>query len=312
MLKQQQQLVLHDCDANSDDLITNMVLRRATNLRLAGTVITSGLCYVDEGYKNLRSIEHYLGSPEVEIGLWAEEMPNPFPADWREDSRRYGKLPFLQSALGHVGKPAKAVEMMTRTLRRASQPVTLVCTGPMTVLAKVLERNPRLASKIRMVVIMGGAVRVPGNVKVGQGEVSGVDGTAEWNVFCDPYAFKSVLAQDVLIRLISLDVTNQLPIDAKLLNKLKAQGKKSRASHVAYELWRLQADRQIYLWDPTTAMSLVRPDLFRFEYVDIDVETSGASLGRLIQLPPGKGKLVELAVGVDKEQVLANLLALLG
>src|SRR5580658_10826308 len=128
MFKQAKQLVLHDCDANSDDLITNMVLRRAANLELAGTVITSGLCYVEEGYKTLRSIEHYLGLPEVEIGLWAEEMPNPFPAEWREDSRRYNQLPFLKQALGCVRKPAKAVEMMTCILTQASQPVTLVCT----------------------------------------------------------------------------------------------------------------------------------------------------------------------------------------
>ena len=155
---------------------------------------------------------------------------------------------------------------------------------------------------------MGGAVRVPGNVK----SVSGADGTAEWNVFCDPYAFKTVLAFDIPIRLISLDVTNQLAITPSLGRKLSEQAKNSRASNVAASVWNIQEGREIYLWDPTTAISLLRPDLFRFEYVDIDVVTDGASLGRLVEVAPGCGRTVELATGVDAEAVLSYFLALLG
>jgi purine nucleosidase len=302
-------LVLHDCDANSDDLITNLVLRGSPSLALIGTVITNGLCYVQDGYKTLRAIEHYVGSPEVEVGLWAPEMPNPFPDEWRSDSRRYTQLPFLAQSLGCVRKPQRATDLVRRLLTQANRPVTYVATGPLTVLAEVLRRKPQLAGKIRQVVIMGGALRVKGNVANGQGKVTSVDGSAEWNVYCDPYAFKTVLAYDVPIRLISLDVTNQLPVDKELLERLSGLGKTSRAAHVAAELWKIQADRQIYLWDPTTAMSLIRPDLFRFEYVDIDVQTEGASLGRLIERHPQKGRLVELAVSVDSKRVLESLLA---
>jgi purine nucleosidase len=308
MFTKPQQLVFHDCDGNSDDLITSMVLRLAANVEVVGTVITNGLCYVKEAHRALRAIEHYVGMAEVEVGVWEGEMPNPFPDLWRQDSRLFNDLPALAQAQGAVRKPIKATTLLRRCLTQARSPVTLVCTGPMTVLAEVLAAKPQLASKVRQVVIMGGAVRVPGNVK----NVDGADGTAEWNVFSDPYSFKTVLAHDVPIRLISLDVTCQLPVDQTLLEKLASQGQTSRASEVAAQLWSLQAGREIFLWDPTTAMSIIRPDLFRFEYVDIDVITDGASLGRLVQLPAGQGRTIELAVSVDTEQVLASLLGLLG
>jgi len=308
MFTRPKQLVFHDCDGNSDDLITTMVLRAAANVEVVGTVITNGLCYVKEAYRALRAIEHYTGMSEVEVGVWEGEMPNPFPDLWRQDSRLFNDLPSLSKAHGSLRKPLKATTLMRRCLTQARRPITLVCTGPLTVLAEVLRSKPQLATKIRQVVIMGGAVSVAGNVK----NVDGADGTAEWNVYCDPYSFKTVLAYDVPIRLISLDVTNQLPVDKDVIEKLASNGAHSRTSEVAAELWRLQEGREIFLWDPTTAMSIIRPDLFRFEYVDIDVVTDGPSLGRLVRLPAGQGRLVEMAVAVDKEQVLSCLIDLLG
>jgi len=308
MSKPRKKPVLHDCDANSDDLITSMVMRNAPNLELVASVITNGLCYVADGYRAMRRLEHFTGCPEVEIGVCDQEMPNPFPPEWRSDSRRYNRLPCLARALGKVRRPRRATAVVERRLKSATAPITFVCTGPTTVLAAVLKRKPELAAKIRQLVVMGGAVRVAGNVQA----VHAGDGTAEWNVFCDPHSFKTVLAHDIPVRLIALDVTNQLPIDRALLDQLKAMAATSRCAEVAAQMWELQAGRQIYLWDPTTALSLIRPDLFRFEYVGIDVVTEGRSAGRLVELPPGQGRLVELATAVDKEQVLACFLQLLG
>jgi purine nucleosidase len=308
MLNRKKHVVFHDCDGNSDDLVTSILLRLSPEVELVGTAISNGLCYVRESHAAMRSIERYLGVPEVDIGIWEGEMPNPFPDAWRSDSRRYNELPFLAQKRSTLGKPGKAVSLLKRCLRQATHPITVIGTGPLTVVAEVLRTNPKLAGKIRQLIIMGGAVRVPGNVK----GVPGADGSAEWNVFCDPYAFKTVLAYDIPIRLISLDVTNKLAITQSLVQKLSEQAKTSRASNVAASVWNIQDGREIYLWDPTTAISVIRPDLFRFEYVDIDVVTDGASLGRLLEVAPGCGRTVELATGVDSEAVLSCFLGLLG
>lgn len=308
MFCRKKHVVFYDCDGNSDDLVTAMLLWAAPEVELVGTAISNGLCYVWESHAAMRSIQRYLGVPEGDIGIWDGEMPNPFPDAWRSDSLRYNDLPFLARKRSPLGKPGKAVSLLRRCLRQASHPITVIGTGPMTVVAEVLRTDPRLAGKIRQLVIMGGAVRVPGNVK----SVPGVDGTAEWNVFCDPFAFKAVLAHNIPIRLISLDVTNKLVVNSSLVQKLSEQAKTSRASLVAASVWNIQEGREIYLWDPTTAISMLRPDLFRFEYVDVDVVTDGASLGRIVEVAPGSGCTVELATGVDSEAVLTYFLKLLG
>ena len=57
-----------------------------------------------------------------------------------------------------------AVELIIEKVMAAPGEITLVPIGPLTNLALALRREPRLASAVREVVIMGGALRVPGNV----------------------------------------------------------------------------------------------------------------------------------------------------
>jgi purine nucleosidase len=245
--------------------------------------------------------------PAHEIGIWEDEMPNPFPVLWRNDSLLYNNLPVLKEARGVNPEPLKAAELMERCLTNASSPMTIVCTGPLTVLAAVLGSNPGLASNIGEIVVMGGALNVAGNVRL-----EGTDGTAEWNVYCDPASLKAVLQCNIAMRFITLDVTQHLPVDPELVEQLSMQGHSSRASSVAAALWRLQEDREIYLWDPVTAMAVAQPELFRFEPVSIDVVTEeGPSLGQLIECPAGQGHQVNVATAVDRDGVYGRMAELL-
>ncbi|TGD39558.1 ribonucleoside hydrolase, partial [Salmonella enterica subsp. enterica serovar Poona] len=50
-----------------------------------------------------------------------------------------------------------AVELMAKTLRESSQPVTIVSTGPQTTVALLLKSHPDLQTQIASILIMGGA-----------------------------------------------------------------------------------------------------------------------------------------------------------
>ncbi len=63
----------------------------------------------------------------------------------------------------------------------------ILALGPLTNLAEALERDRSIAANIREIVIMGGAVRVPGNLQDG-GVFHTNNSTAEWNMFVDPLA----------------------------------------------------------------------------------------------------------------------------
>ena len=122
---------------------------------------------------------------------------------------------------------------------------------------------------------MGGAINCKGNV-----EEEGTDGTAEWNVYADPMAFKIVLDSKIPIKLITLDLTNDLPVTKDFLAKLEGQSENSRASALAFKLWSLVKGFDYYFWDTITAAAAIEPGLFTYKEVKIDVSTSGKSIGR--------------------------------
>ena len=68
-------------------------------------------------------------------------------------------------------------------------------------------------------VVMGGAVSVPGNVHL--------DGApeplaAEWNLYVDPSAAAAVVSSGAPMTLVGLDATNQVPVTEELIERLAA------------------------------------------------------------------------------------------
>ncbi|CAM9992459.1 unnamed protein product [Sphacelaria rigidula] len=81
-------------------------------------------------------------------------------------------------------------QLLAETLLAADGRVTVIATGPLTNIAWVLANHPEVAPKIEKVLIMGGALDVPGNVFAR--DVPESDESAEWNFFWDPQAAKAV------------------------------------------------------------------------------------------------------------------------
>src|SRR4029079_3069792 len=97
-----------------------------------------------------------------------------------------------------------AVDVWIEHVRARPREVTLVTCGPLTNLARALEREPEFPRLLRRWVVMGGAYRVPGNTAP----------TTEWNIHCDPEAAKIAFAAPWPARPIALglDVTEKAKI----------------------------------------------------------------------------------------------------
>ena len=74
------------------------------------------------------------------------------------------------------------------------------------VIGAVLQRDPSLSAKINPLVVMAGTFGV-GNIAEPE-----QDGTAEWNVFWDPQAFKIVFDSDIKIQMVGLEKTHEVPL----------------------------------------------------------------------------------------------------
>lgn len=290
--------VIHDHDGHVDDLLSCILLWLSPEIDLQAVGITNGDCYAPQIFEATQKMATFLNIDGPEIALTEDEVPNPFPENWRRESYIINELPLFEDNYlkkpYQQGRPRRIDSVFLDCLQNSKTPLTVVTTGPLTNIAKVLENNPELKEKIQEFIIMGGAVSVKGNV-----EEPGHDGSAEWNVYADPAAFKVILDTKLPIKLISLDLTNEMPVTKDFLQKLEAQAEKSKASALAAKLWSLVKGFDYYFWDTITAAVAIEPGLFTFKDVKIDVSTSGKNMGRTSQAL--FGKKVQLATQVNKQ-----------
>ena len=106
-----------------------------------------------------------------------------------------------------------AIAFMAATCRpRATDPVTLVATGPLTNVARYLAAHG--TDGIARIVLMGGAI-AEGNYTP----------AAEFNIWCDPEAAAAVFASGLDVTMIGLDVTHQALLGRDVEERLRAAGR---------------------------------------------------------------------------------------
>jgi pyrimidine-specific ribonucleoside hydrolase len=220
-----------------------------------------------------------------------------FPAEWRKISDDLPGVPLPLVARRPETK--SAAEYLVERLRNAPAPVQILALGPLTNIAEAVERDHSVAAHIREIVLMGGAVRVPGNLQDG-GVFHTANSTAEWNIFIDPMAADMVFRSGIPIRLIGLDATNTVKIDAQFLREFKTKTLTPLGRVVAGVL---EADRDainqgfFYAWDPLAAAALLRPGIVKIVAMHIEIRQDPPQEGRTMQTPGQPS--VNVAVNAD-------------
>jgi purine nucleosidase len=153
---------------------------------------------------------------------------------------------------------------------RRPEELTLIATAPLTNIALAIEKDIRTMRKLRALIVMGGAVRVPGNV----GPVS------EFNFAADPEAAAIVLQAGLPLTLVPLDVTERVVLTREFLSgvppagTLRAAVEAMVAGTMAFH--RAQGDREgILLHDPLAVGVALDASLVRREPMAVAVETRG-------------------------------------
>ena len=96
-------------------------------------------------------------------------------------------------------QPGHAVDWMVDTLMAAGEREITICTlGPLTNVAMAMVKEPRILSRIREIVMMGGGFAEGGNVTP----------AAEFNIYVDPHAAQVVFTSGCKLTLMPLDVTH--------------------------------------------------------------------------------------------------------
>lgn len=299
--------VIHDHDGHVDDILSCILLWLAPEIDLQAVGVTNGDCYSPQAFEAVLKMATYLDIEGPEIAYNDDEVPNPFPANWRKESYIINELPLFGEnylkKLYQEGKGRHSEATFSDCLTHSKTAMTIVTTGPLTTVAPLLQDRD-LRRNVEECIIMAGAIQVPGNVEEPES-----DGSAEWNAYADPNAFKAVLDSGVSIKLIPLDITNKFPVTAEFLEKLNEQSETSKASKLAVNLWSLVKGFTYYFWDTVTAIATIRPELFTFKEMRIDVATSGKNQGKTSPVIFG-GKKIQVATHINKDEFEALLLSI--
>lgn len=105
-----------------------------------------------------------------------------------------------------------AASMIAEIIKADPNNVSILTLGPLTNIAEVLDKNPNISDLIKEIVIMGGAINVPGNKSR----------VAEFNIFVDPESADIVFKSNTKKVLIPIDICNSMIIDIKEFEAIKS------------------------------------------------------------------------------------------
>jgi purine nucleosidase len=164
-----------------------------------------------------------------------------------------------------------AVDFMIETLMtHEAGTITLCVLGPMTNIALALIREPRIASRIKRIVAMGGGFFEGGNTTP----------AAEFNIYVDPHAAHVVFTSGIPIVMMSLDVTHKALTNPERLQRFRDLGTPTGDAVAGMLSFYNRWDEEKYgldggpLHDPTVIAYLLRPELFEGRTVNVEVETA--------------------------------------
>jgi inosine-uridine nucleoside N-ribohydrolase len=170
-------------------------------------------------------------------------------------------------ALRDVGRP-RAADLIVETARHRRAALTLVALGPLTNVALALEADAASLAAIGRVVVMGGAVDVPGNVTP----------TAEFNMHVDPDAADRVIGAGLPLDLVPLDATRQARLTRSELEAALRRTPGPLADRIAaFTAHAFDTDetRGIALHDPLAVGVAIDPGLVEWEPVRIAIGPDG-------------------------------------
>lgn len=253
-----------DCDTGIDDMVALIWASRREEFNLIGVVAVAGNQTVDKTLINNLNCMQALNN-EVPVFRGSDR---PLKREQVTASDFHGKSGLNGPIFPPLTKQAEKIGGVDFILQQLQdKKVTLVALGPLTDIAKVIQRaSERELQNIEEIVIMGSTF-CGGNVT----EV------AEFNTYADPEAAQIVYSSRLPLALFSLDVTHQATVDPDLIDKAKAMGTEPAMMFALglekyIEAYHKHGQEIAFMHDPCCIAYLLHPELFRGEYHSVSVK----------------------------------------
>lgn len=308
--------VILDCDTGIDDALA-IFYGAGNGAQFRACTATHGNVPVGTGARNTMTILDAVGLYEVPVFAGAARpLAQPLmTAEFVHGADGLGNSDLPPS--GRTPGDQAAVEIV-RLARESPGELTVVAVGPLTNIALALMLEPELPAIVKRLVIMGGAVGVPGNASE----------LGEANVWHDPEAAQLVIdtAWDAVF--VGLEITMQSPLSPTALTRI------ADSTHPTARLaWRIMqfylgvyepvlGFRTCVLHDPLAMALALDPELATYRTVSAFVETGagrtrGTLVGELrrvkeVPLDPAAPGVIRIVSSLDVAEFHERFLRALG
>lgn len=257
--------VIIDTDPGHDDALAIILAAKSGIFDIKAITTVAGNSTIENTTRNARYILKLLNSEEIPI-YSGESKPlkqELIQAVVHGKSGLEGIDPDNEALL-----TKNAVEKII-SIVKSNQDITIITLGPLTNIAKAILQEPDTMKKINQIVIMGGAIKVPGNK----------NRVAEFNIFVDPDAADIVFNFPVKKTIIPLDACNNIKLQLEDFEKLKGTDLyepiiKMMKPYIK-NIGKNEGVFAALMYDPLTVYYLINPKACNVLEYNIKVETKG-------------------------------------
>ena len=189
--------IILDVDPGIVDAMVLCLAAFDPTVEIVALTSVGGNVPADIAAKNLQALVEFLDPPRLpRIGTGAppDEL---IPLDYRHIHGTDG-LGGTTLPVAERRSPHPAEKIICDAVRSDPENVMILCLGPLTNMARAAARDPQLPEMIRHIYIAGGAVNGRGNITP----------CAEFNIYADVQAAKTVFRMPCTKTLVPLDVTS--------------------------------------------------------------------------------------------------------
>ena len=268
--------IIIDTDPGQDDAVALLLALASEELEILGITCVAGNVPLSLTSENARKILELTRYTEIPVFAGADR---PIKRTLVTAEHVHGKTgidgPVLEKPKIKL-QSKEAIEFIIETiLSYPKDEITLCTLGPLTNIGLAFQREPRIKTLIKEIIMMGGGFFEGGNITP----------AAEFNIYVDPEAAAEVLVSGIPITMLPLDVTHRALTSRSRIESFRKIGNKAGIATAEMLDFFERFDVEKYgseggpLHDPNVIVYLLRPEFYEGKYVNVEIEV-GSDLTR--------------------------------
>lgn len=267
--------IIIDCDPGIDDSLAIMLALKSEEIEVKGITIVSGNVHAKKGAENAIKILKELGRLDIPVYI-GDGKPLVRELITAEDTHGENGLGgVILPKVEEVEYKTGAVDFILQSLKKENE-LSIIAIGPLTNIAKALEKDKETTKKMKELVLMGGAFKSFGNCSQ----------VAEFNFWVDPHGAEKVFNElNRKITMVNLDVTREIVLTPNYIEMLR-QLKNPLADLVVkitkfYVDFHWEQERTLgcVINDPLAIAYFIDPSICSGKEYYVDIVTEGKAIG---------------------------------